>query len=95
MTLRNLGNMYVFLWIGREKSKGFFSPCAFARPRGGRAKLERKDLRFGLAKRVRRGRIGVEGLHDFRRGLGIACPKSNVLIGRFILTFYFRISPNF
>ncbi len=58
----NIGNVQVFLWTGREKGKGFFSPCAFVRHRGGRAKLEWKDFPFGPAKRVRRGRIGMEGL---------------------------------
>lgn len=32
-----------FVERGR-KVKGFFSPCAFQWPRGGRAKLERKDF---------------------------------------------------
>jgi len=48
-----------------------FAACSFVRLRGGRAKLERKDFTGGPAKRVRMGRIGAEGLCDFRRGLGI------------------------
>ncbi len=70
-----------FLWLGREKGKGFFSHCAFVRLRGGRAKLERKGLRFGPAKRVRRGRIGVQGLHDFRRDFGNTCTRKVQFIG--------------
>lgn len=50
-----------FLWVGRRKGKRFFTACAFARLRGGRAKPERKDLPFGPAKCVRLGRIEVEG----------------------------------
>ena len=49
---------------------GFFSPCAFQRPSGGRAKLERKDFTCGPVKRVLMGRLVVKGLLDFRSGLG-------------------------
>lgn len=55
-----------FLWLGGEERKGFFTPFALVRHRGGRAKLERKDFTGGLVKPVRIRRIGVEGLHDFR-----------------------------
>jgi len=56
-------------WQGEKRSSGLFAACAFARLRGGRAKLERKDFPSGPAERVRLGRIGVEGLCDFRRGM--------------------------
>jgi len=49
--------------MGREK-KGqavFSTAWAFARCRGGRAKLERKDFTGGPAKRVRRGGLEWKG----------------------------------
>lgn len=61
------------LFVGRErKGQAAFPPLVLLRGReGGRAKLERKDFTRRPAKRVRSGRIGVEGLCDFRRGLGM------------------------
>ena len=59
-------------FVGRErKGQAVFSACAFARLRGCSAKLERKYSTRGPAKRVQSGRIAVEGLYDFLRGLGM------------------------
>lgn len=60
-----------FLWVGRKKGKRHFAACAFARPRGGLAKPERKDERKRADEGRPLGRIGVEFLQDFRSGLGI------------------------
>ncbi|SDM49621.1 hypothetical protein SAMN04488514_109150 [Kriegella aquimaris] len=59
-----------FCGQGEKSASGLFAACSFARHLGGRAKLQWKDIAFGPAKRVRMGRIAVEGLHDFRRSLG-------------------------
>ncbi|SDM86244.1 hypothetical protein SAMN04488514_1162 [Kriegella aquimaris] len=59
-----------FCGQGEKSASGLFAACSFARHLGGRAEPERKDAPLGPAKRVRMGRIAVEGLHDFRRGLG-------------------------
>ena len=79
---------YFDFFMDRErKGQGFISPCGFVRPQGGRAKLERKDFPSGPAKRVQMGRVGVEGLFDFSRGLGKVCAKGKLMKARLILIF--------
>ncbi len=78
-----------------RKGQGVFLPLCFCAATRRSCKTGAERLTFGTAKRVRMGRIGVEDLHDFRRGLGKVYPKNKPLKVRSILTFYFRISPNF
>ncbi len=55
-------------FVGRgRKGQAVFSPFVLlCGTEGCRAKLERKNSPFGPAQRIREGRIGVEGLCDFR-----------------------------
>ena len=59
----------IFCRKGEESSSDFLGACTFVRSRGGRGKLEGKDFPSGPAKRVRMGRVVVEGLLDFHRDL--------------------------
>ena len=83
------------LWIGRGKGKGFFSLVLLCGRevvgQNWNGKTYPADQRSVSAW----GRIGVEGLPDFRRGLERAFPKSKLLKARLILKFYLGISPGF
>jgi len=63
--LRNNEIQLFFVGWAKKGQATFFGACTFARYRGCRGKQERKDFPSGQAKRVRMGRIVVEGLLDF------------------------------
>jgi hypothetical protein len=83
------------LWIGRGKGKGFFSLVLLCGREVVGQNWNGKTYPADQRSVSVRGRIGVEDLCDFRRGLGKVYLKNKPLKVRSILIFYFRISPNF
>lgn len=84
-----------FCGEGEKRASGFFAAFAFARCRGGCAKLERKDDRKRTGEGRPLGRIGVKGLCDFRRGLEKPCPKSQQFNTSLSLIFLLWINLHF
>jgi len=60
--------------VRESKEQAVFSQLVLSRRKKGVWDPDRKDLTRVPTERVRKGKIGVEGLPDFRKGLGLA-PK--------------------